>query len=150
MVDRVVFLDIDGVLINEKYANTNMADPACVEQLNRITDRTGAKIVVSSSWKHYGLPKITLILKQWGVTGDVIDITPDWKGYERRWEIMGWLSDSTFYQDMNNTFVVIDDEREAFPSGMFGVRTNFRHGLHTINADRAIAILEGLDPRGIG
>jgi len=147
---KVIFLDIDGVLINQRYASRNTADPKCVEQLNRITDRTGAKIVVSSSWKHHGLPRITLILKQWGVTGDIIDITPDWPGYERRWEIMGWLSDSVMYQDLNNTFVVIDDERDAFPSGMYGVRPRFECGLNVIDADRAIAILEGFDPRGVG
>ena len=142
---KVIFLDIDGVLINRRYASRNTADPHCVEQLNRITNATGADIVVSSSWKDYGLPKITLILKQWGVEADIIDVTPDWDGYERRWEIMGWLSDK-FGDTRYCPFVIIDDGLEACPSGQYCVRTSFESGLEEFGADRAIAILEGYDP----
>lgn len=141
---KVLFLDIDGVLINERYASRNTADPKCVRELNRITDVTGAKIVVSSSWRHYGLPKIALILRQWGVTGDIIGITPTMKDRERRWEIMTWL-DRSDYDWSNSMFVVIDDERDAIPAGDFGVRTTFERGLGRQGADRAIAILERID-----
>ena len=56
---RIIFLDIDGVLNSElwykevKYANLEEKhfSPALVENLNTITDQTGAKIVVSSSWR---------------------------------------------------------------------------------------------------
>jgi len=146
---KVVFLDIDGVLINQRYASKNTADPKCIAELNRITDTTGAKIVVSSSWKHYGLQKITLILKQWGTTGDIIGITPDWPEYERRWEIMSWL-EQEYGDGIYDPFVIIDDQLDACPSGQYCVRPQFEYGLNVVDADRAIAILEQLDPRGIG
>lgn len=143
---KVIFLDIDGVLISRRYASRNMADPRCIQELNRITDVTGAEIVVSSSWKHYGLQKMILILKQWGVVGDIIDITPDAEGYDRKWEIMTWLDHSGFYRWTDSAFVVIDDEPDAFPVESYRVLTDFEFGLNQIDADRAIAILEGLTP----
>lgn len=62
---KYLFLDIDGVLNHEEwYINRvhnphraykewweNCFDPACVERLNKILEETGARLVVSSSWK---------------------------------------------------------------------------------------------------
>lgn len=52
---KLVFLDFDGVLTNansfRKASGYNApADPPCVTALNRITDKCGAQIVVSSAW----------------------------------------------------------------------------------------------------
>ena len=64
---KVIFLDIDGVLNTHESATTlresfvergadlmgfNRFDKNCVARVNRITDETGAKIVISSSWRH--------------------------------------------------------------------------------------------------
>jgi hypothetical protein len=74
---KVVFLDFDGVI----NAGSGRWLRALVERLNRITDATGAKIIVHSSWRtdrpvellrhilqtyHYGIP----------VTGEVYDACP--------------------------------------------------------------------------
>ena len=146
---KVIFLDIDGVLINRRDASRNTADPRCIEQLNRITDMTGAKIVVSSSWRHYGLQKITLILRQWGVTGDIIDITPSLEYVQvhkkRRCEIMHWMDNREDYSWLGDTFVVIDDEPGAFFS-KHTVMPDFETGLEETCADEAISILERYDP----
>lgn len=143
---KILFLDIDGVLINRRYASRNTADPRCVEQLNRITETTGAKIVVSSSWRHYGLPKVTLILRQWGVSGDIIDITPNIEGVDiskkRRCEIMDWMDKSEEYSWLHDTFVVLDDEPGAFFS-KHTVMPDFETGLEETGADKAISILKG-------
>ena len=62
---KIIFLDFDGVMDtayydhvlakegkpgNDKYGT--IFDPYCVQNLKRIIDETGAKIVVSSSWKY--------------------------------------------------------------------------------------------------
>jgi hypothetical protein len=72
---KIVFLDFDGVI-------NKGAGPWChdnVRALNLITDRTGAKIVVHSSWR-YGrsLDEIRRVLRNHGapVTGEVIDLAP--------------------------------------------------------------------------
>src|SRR5262245_22677615 len=57
MSERVLFLDVDGVL-NHEAAFTTMKlgpapiDPACVAQLDRVVEATGAKIVLSSAWRN--------------------------------------------------------------------------------------------------
>ena len=61
---RFVFLDFDGVLDTTHHTNSLyheglpdadrygvLFDPECVRNPREIIDRTGAEIVVSSSWK---------------------------------------------------------------------------------------------------
>ena len=146
----IIFLDIDGVLINRKYASRNKADPQCVKFLNEITDRTGAKIVLSTSWRYRGLDRMKEILEGWGVTGDIIDVTPDFPEYSRRYEIEKWLEkvvgetlDFSWDGKIIHSFVIIDDELDAHIQSSWGVRPSFEYGLTQTDADRAIAILEG-------
>ena len=83
---KVVFLDIDGVLnhyywYRERKDKSNVShplsefDPKSVSYLNNITDTTGAKIIISSSWRFD--PEIINILRAAGVTGEIIGCTPD-------------------------------------------------------------------------
>lgn len=53
---KVIFLDVDGVLTYEAYKNKETAniDLEKVALLKEICDRTGASIVISSSWR--GIP----------------------------------------------------------------------------------------------
>lgn len=48
--DKIIFLDIDGVLNTTKYKFQKF-DEECMKNLEEILDATGAKIVVSSSWR---------------------------------------------------------------------------------------------------
>jgi hypothetical protein len=90
---KIIFLDIDGVLNHQnwyeyRHKNIDMKllseeypkyefDPNSVECLNWITDATGAKIVVSSSWRHgRTVEQLKELLTSVGVTGEVIDKTP--------------------------------------------------------------------------
>jgi len=52
-LEKIIFLDIDGVM-NHEHSTEDM-DGACLYQLKRIIDCTGAKIVLTSSWKMYYL-----------------------------------------------------------------------------------------------
>lgn len=142
---KIIFLDFDGVLVLE--ADFRKAQRRCVEQLNRITNATGAKIVVSSTWRLlHGDCKD--LLKLWGVTGEVIGHTPTEptsKGgiievhRSRGGEIQHWILENGFAGD----FVVIDDEITSFlPDRQVG--TDFRHGLTEERADLAIAILNNV------
>jgi len=92
---KIVFLDCDGV-INQ---GAGPWLPANVRELNRITDMTGAKIVVHSSWR-YGrdLEEIRDILRRRGatVTGEVLDLCPVPSGAEKRDSGIIVLSDEDF------------------------------------------------------
>ena len=57
-MERILFLDIDGVLVNRAAMLLDMLedkhdpfDSTCTNTLNKIVERTGAKIVVTSAWR---------------------------------------------------------------------------------------------------
>jgi len=49
---KVLFLDIDGVL-NASYESEPLILPECARRFNRIIRETGAKVVISSSWRNF-------------------------------------------------------------------------------------------------
>ena len=52
-------------------------DPACIQRLNRLLQRTGAVVIVSSSWrKKHQLSEIVSIIEARGFCGEVIGVTP--------------------------------------------------------------------------
>ena len=93
---KVVFLDIDGVINtnkSEKMPRSLLSFPGSVQvslysldlvairNLNSITDATGAKIVISSTWRvpfvrHYIFDNLIEYLKSFGVTGEIVGYTP--------------------------------------------------------------------------
>ncbi len=56
---KVVFLDFDGVLNSADYRNSikdyyeNFIDESRMPLLKKIVDSTGAKIVLTTTWRHY-------------------------------------------------------------------------------------------------
>lgn len=63
---KIIFLDVDGELTYSDYENKETANIAIekVKLLKEICDNTGAKVVISSSWKGNGSykPQIYYIL----------------------------------------------------------------------------------------
>ena len=113
-----IFLDVDGVLNNynhyskqhEKYGGKffmqNMPfNPKSLQNLRKIIDKTGAQIVLTSSWRK-SAPCMTVLearLCEYGIkiydkTGDV---------GSRGNEIIDWLFENTIDGD---EFIIIDDE----------------------------------------
>jgi hypothetical protein len=82
---KVIFLDIDGV-INTKEWHSKMTkdtpkdeygyafDPVAVADLAHIIDETGADMVISSSWKFYGVPKLREMWEIRKLPGHILDI----------------------------------------------------------------------------
>lgn len=140
---RVIFLDIDGVLTNAK-TGYRQGDANCVNWLNTITDQTGAVIVVSSTWR--ADPEIANVLARQGVTGEVIGTTPFldernasglWRPKPRGCEIQAWL-------DANpgpRQFVILDDDNDMGDLTPRLVQTQSEFGLRREEAKRAIAML---------
>ena len=129
---KILFLDIDGVL-NTKWWYTQMDkntprdkygyafDPNAVTNLKKILDETGADIVISSSWKCWGLPALKEMWRNRKLPGKLLDITPDIMSdelllnvelsstdqlYTRGCEIKGWLLQ---HKDEDVRYVIIDD-----------------------------------------
>ena len=103
---KVIFLDIDGVLNCSKTANPRkfpyVVDKRLLARLQKLLNRTGAKVVLSSSWRLD--PVGLLAAKYWKVP--FIDVCPDKPGSPRRMEILDWLSD----HPKATRYAIIDDE----------------------------------------
>lgn len=77
---KVIFLDIDGVLNVIPQGRDEFGSKFhshFENNLKHIIDNTGAKIVISSTWRMDGLEKMQAMWKARGLAGEVIDVTPD-------------------------------------------------------------------------
>lgn len=153
---KVVFLDCVGVLNSSAFFEAQdqerrkvikpsterfveMLDPVAVEQLNVLTGVTGAKIVVSSTWRRmFTLPELVVVLRKGGVTGDIIGVTPQ-RDTERGLEIQEWLDK---HPDATH-FVILDDESDMAHLLPALVLTSFHTGLLPGHVERAVEILSG-------
>jgi len=172
---KVVFLDIDGVLNTgrnyEEYTKAQREDPdqnpevqgridiihrhvhllfdeVCIANLNSIISSTGAKIVVSSSWRHFyddakGRPKfseLVELLKRVGVIGEVIGKTPTnlprrmSESVPRGKEIKRWLDENPGVE----SFVILDDTDDMASLRHKLVRTRGHVGLSLSDVDKAL------------
>lgn len=116
-ISKYIFLDFDGPLNTGRndYLDPDRYghhfDDVAIRNLRRIIDRTGAGIVVSSSWRHLGLNRIQEIWKEWGMPGKIIGCTPGLWGDGRLFncrgeEIQQWLEENTIG---DYKYVIIDD-----------------------------------------
>ena len=146
----VVFLDIDGVLAVRQMQRVfltgnrfpslvpgdRIISRVAVQCLNRITDETGAAIVVSSTWRtKRDCPSD---LARLGVTGQFhADWATDADGPDRGAEIARWL-----IAHGNLPYIVIDDWSRIVRGHVDRlVQTNFKVGLQPRDADRAVELL---------
>ena len=182
---KVIFLDIDGVLNSNDwyvYRRDNVAmdsvnsqypfyefDPRAIVRLNRIIEKTEAKIVVSSSWRSgETIESLQKLLNSVGIIGDVIGLTPhlwsnkpyeDMDGYRipRGCEIDWWLDNHGDFQRINwskeeqikdvgdakiKNYIILDDDSDM----LYGQREHFiktphMTGLTDELVDKAIEIL---------
>lgn len=149
---KVLFLDIDGVLVTarslkERSGRGAVGDPSCVRELNRVTDATGAVLVLSSSWRFCGLEEMRLILRHWGVAAPLVSMTPDltrkagaeglYAGVPRGREIQAWFDE----YEASPRFAIVDDDADMEHLADRLVRTQFSAGLTAADADRLIAML---------
>ena len=162
---KIIFLDIDGV-INTKEWHSKMTkdtpkdeygyafDPIAVANLAHIIDKTGAEIVISSSWKFYGVPKLRDMWKKRNLPGTILDITPNTISDEmllnanldefqlgvcRGNEIKEWLSR---HEDIISNYVIIDDFDDMLSEQEdHVVLTESLIGITEWDAEKAIKIL---------
>jgi hypothetical protein len=149
---RIIFLDFDGVL------NADMAEPdesrelwtaswldaAMVGRLARLVERTGARIVISSSWRQRrSQEELRALLAARGYVGDVFDITPrhqrppEGERLVRAGEIAAWLA----AHPEVTSFVILDDDEDFGPLAAQHVRIDAHVGLTDADVLRAHSVL---------
>ena len=122
---KVVFLDIDGVLVTRnsiKYQYLNypeetgiMFSKKAVKNLNKLTRLAKAKIVITSTWRlFHPLEELQGIFKKQGIKGEIISTTsieraPTEEDIPRGKKIADWLKQ---HPDVEK-YVIIDDDIQA-------------------------------------
>jgi hypothetical protein len=142
---KIIFLDVDGVLrrVQDRHLN-----PILIENINILIEKTGAKVVISSSWKENGLDYVK---EKLNLRGDVIDITPSFtmsgkSSYNidvpRGIEIREWIEEYTTMEQYVGNYVIIDDSIDILYSqkDVF-VRCDQTKGFNTECLNKAIDIL---------
>jgi hypothetical protein len=163
---KIIFLDIDGVLNvcypeHDEYGR--IFHPNFVDNLKRVIDETGAKIVISSTWRYAGLERMKEMWQKRNLPGEVIDVTPDCTylynegllqlttRIERGHEIEYWLDENP---GLVENYVILDDNSDFLPHqlGNFVMTSNninhpdcvdIGYGLTKECAKKAIRILNG-------
>jgi hypothetical protein len=128
-VKKIIFLDIDGVLISKNFKKTHdfilnkifidkskmsflsdsmgiHFDPICVENLNNLIDETEADIVITSSNRIEGLAYLQELFHNRGIKGNIIGMTPITLKADRSEEIMQWVINN----GEPDRFLIYDDE----------------------------------------
>lgn len=139
---KVIFLDIDGVIIPYGPWRMDKLHPTCVEHLRRIMEATGAHLVISSSWRIAKYAQLVGLFSAVGIA--VLDRTPSGLALplgvfgaftvagERPREIRAWLA---AHPDVT-AFIVLDDDLKMRDLPLVG--TASYEGLTGPQAQRAI------------
>lgn len=150
---KIVFLDFDGVIVSmaefsfEKTTSHHF-DPRYIARLNAIVRQSGAKVVISSSWRTiHSLSALRALLESSGFKGEIIDCTPVFEyepaqglcdiGQIRGREIQAWLER---HPDSITSFVVLDDLEIDFLAAN-QILTDMVDGLCEEHVEQALAIL---------
>ena len=136
---KIIFLDMDGVVNNPREGRGRILSTKAVELLNKLTETSGANIVISSSWR-FTAPLIVIIdkLKEYGFRYPerVIGCTALLENRCRGDEIKLWLK-----QVPVESFVILDDCDDMgnlFPNL---VKTDHVLLMQEHDVDKAIQIL---------
>jgi hypothetical protein len=155
---KIIFLDFDGVLNSQQFTQQfqggfgmSQVDPTAAARLEKLVKATGAKIVISSSWRTiFSIDQIKKILQKVGAPGAaaaVIDRTPVGQG-NRGQEIQDWLDldpeRAVVDPKHQNTqaYVILDDSNQMTPQQQPRlVHTNPQYGLTDEDVIEAVSIL---------
>lgn len=170
---RALFLDFDGVINNDDTWGPAIIpdphpsgivlpiDPRCIAQLNDLVARSGAKVVISSSWRKFAdWTQLAPALARQGFVGEVIDETPDlirdptereaWRArddgpvdgayekIERGMEIWVWLSRHPEVTE----FVILDDDADMWRLRPALVLTDPKTGLTAVDVETALVTID--------
>ncbi len=167
-MDKYLFIDFDGVLNTERYAkflktkgfDTNdrfgtRFDPEAVQNLKTIVEQTGAKIVISSSWKEYGEEFLHELWQERNMPSEIYSVAPSLletnyfaeggilsfpERYSKGLEINAWFE--FMMESGNYNYCIIDDECYLLAEQLSHlVQTDSNDGLTASLAKRVIEIL---------
>lgn len=161
---KIIFLDIDGVLNSMDYFDKvkdndgyNDINTEKVKLLKEIVDQTGAKIVLSSTWRTLSMvpgsrnehPQYTYLIDFLADYGLEIKSHTPYINNNRPEEIMEWIDE---YENKENIhFVSLDDDFWPEHYEKYGIKDSLVHtcfyeadgGLRREHVEKAVKILNG-------
>lgn len=164
---KYIFLDIDGVFNSSEYdkserylletvgmsdaeimliAHHTHIDPEAVKVFNDLVARSGAVVVLSSTWRaKYSVDEMNEMLKGRGATFKVSAATPILFGklsarIPRGKEIAHFLR---LLETPPESFVIIDDHDDMLQLKKNLVQTNVKFGITKDDVEKALKILNG-------
>lgn len=146
MSERIVFLDIDGVLNSRAFYDRvgliphPWLDPDAIARLDRLCREADAAVVLTSAWR--GDDRTPGWLSERGLTAPIIGCT-GWAGPtgNRGGEIAEYLAARPHLNV--ERFVILDDGDDMDDLLPYLIQTDHATGLLDHHVDRAIAVLRG-------
>lgn len=162
---KIIFLDIDGVIATPKSVEDGLwgLTNECQDRLGKILSETGAKIVLSSSWRLHTLDKTIEYMRSKGFRfcDSLIGVTIRayhyiekgvHLGIPRGVEIKQWIDTNIHsnnghdwqrkYVGKDFTYLILDDDTDMLLEHyQHFVRTDSMEGLTDADVLRAVAIL---------
>lgn len=165
---KLIFLDIDGVFNSSDYGNSEFyllstahlsdaeimlthhhhhLDPKAIAIFNDLVKRSGAEVVLSSTWRgRYSPEEMTAMLKDRGAEFEIKESTPILFGkinssrIPRGKEIEHFLK---LLKQPPESFVILDDHDDMIHLKPCLVQTSMQHGLTQDDVEKALKILNG-------
>ena len=154
-MERFIFLDFDGILNTGRYqrelqtrgemgrdAIGPLFDPQAVDALRMLLERSGAQLVITSSWRTAGEVADVTPFYLYGAYRDSLDgepfmgFTPGCRGLE----IAEWLAR---HAEPDVSYVILDDEEDILlRQASRLVRINPETGLTPEDARKAMVVLK--------
>ncbi|WP_416995804.1 HAD domain-containing protein [Alistipes putredinis] len=169
-MERFIFLDFDGVLNSRRYQRELRAqgetgrdafgsrfDPQAIDALRMLLERSGAQLVITSSWRTAGLAAMRDLWQSRSLPGEIADVTPfylygayrnsldgePFMGFTlgcRGLEIAEWLAR---HAEPDVSYVILDDEEDfLLRQASRLVRINPETGLTPADARKAMVVLK--------
>jgi len=167
-MNKIIFLDIDGVLNSDIYFNSpafkeeskgmsweeimliahhTHLDPVAIHIFNQLVNRSKAEVVLSSTWRlKYSIEALNNMLKDRGATFQINAVTPKhpeyigWSSFPipRGIEIQAYLNS---LDQKPESFVILDDVDNMVHLINYLILVDDYYGLTTENVEMALNIL---------
>ncbi len=152
----LIFLDIDGVLNNNRWMDKNgfgTLDPFNIQMLVKLVQLTNADLVISSDWRrYYSYDVLCRRLITEGIPARFVGATPclepedntDEEIIPRGLEIDSWLKTNQW----QGPFCILDDLSDMHPHQDRLIQTNDDFGLVELDVEKAVFLLSEIPKRG--
>jgi len=150
---KILFLDIDGVLNSEVYYksishsdnNSSRFDPLSVELIKKLVEEFSLRIVVSSTWRYGAVDRLMHELKNSNLIQYLYHewFTPVIHPAHRGTEIKLWLD---LHPEVTDYIIIDDDENMLEEQMSRFVKTDLHQGMTEEHFNRVRAILSAEEP----